>query len=165
MTIRVPKELVFLGWVLDATLEREGKIIKVNDDWYGWFMATVPGAEHMPEGRARIYLLSSDSYFAKNKPVTEKAADTFREWTTNEPQEVFQTEAPDDFGHVQGRMVRLGYKSDKWEKRGQYHDYEHNFTEDDGVAPIVRTDTADIRESKGAVMQGGTMRVTAQGIA
>ena len=163
--IAVPKEIVFLGWVLDAIVESGETVIKVKDEWHGWFMATSSGSEKLRPGRARLFLLNSDVFFSKDRKPSKKAAKTLKNWTARNPDEVFQTKAPDDFPHKQGELSRLGYSSDKWEHKGKFFDYDHDFRESGGRPPTVRTDHKDIAKSKGAVISGGTMRITNRGIA
>lgn len=163
--IRVPRELVFLGYVLDAIIEKDGTVIKVKDDWYNWFLCTTPGAERLASGRASLFLLDSGVYMGIEKKPSKKARRTYFEWSKNTPQQTFEASVPDDFPYLQGRIIRIGYASDKWTRRGRYENYDHDFYESGGIPPLIRTDKKDIAKSKGAVIKGGTMSITARGIA
>lgn len=163
--IRVPREIVFLGYVLDAIIERDNQVIKVKNEWHNWFMCTSPGAERLSSGRSSLFLLDSGIYKGIDKKPSQKARQTYYEWTKNNPKQTFETGVPDDFPYVQGRIIRIGYASDKWTRRGRYENYDHDFYDCGGIAPIIRTDKKDIAKSNGAVIKGGSMRITSRGIA
>jgi hypothetical protein len=65
----------------------------------------------------------------------------------------------------QGRVIRLDYRSDKWNRKGRTIDYTHDFLERGGRAPLAYTDAKTLASAKLVVVYGGSMAVTEAGIA
>lgn len=162
----VPPRTVLLGMVLDLTIEHAGERVTLTDEVLGWVMATTEAGMDAAPGRARLYLfpasdteleVGDDSKFAR-------ARETFERWHAREAEQVTEAEVPDTVGYFQGRLIRLGYRSDKWGPRGDCHDYDHSFTEHDALAPKFYSDTEELEGMTAAVVTGGGMSITEAGI-
>jgi hypothetical protein len=159
---RAPATTAMLGRVLDLQVERDGHRITVTG-WAGWALLTDPNAMDRAPGRARLYL-------APWKPAGKRALrnaaaeETYAAWHARNPKQRLELDVPDELGAYQGRVIRIGYRSDKWGRRGSSHDYDHDFREGRHTAPKLYTDTRNIDRARGAVIVGGDMRVTERGI-
>lgn len=153
-----------LGTVLDAVIEIRGQRHTVKR-WHGMKLLTDPDA--IDRARPKLYLVRG----RLERPTRlEPGADagaasrTFEGWHQRENDLVGELETK-AAKYAQGRMVVIGYRSDKWERKGKAHDYSHDFFEDGGRPPLVYTDTRDLEAARTVVVVGGSMRVTRAGIA
>jgi len=156
---RVPPVTVQLGTVLDLRIER-GQTRTFIDDWAGWLLLT--DERGMDSTRPRLWLLPPTRTGGEPGAEGTAAGDTYDRWHKRPPATVEELHAPDEIGHLQGRVLAIGYRSDKWGRRGEVHDYDHDFT--DGKAPKLYTSHASLETSVGAVIVGGDMRITERGI-
>lgn len=93
------------------------------------------------------------------------AIDTYTLWHDREPEGVRQSaELPDLINVRVGDALRIGYRSDKWNKRGTTTDYDHDYTEPQYKQPEVWADCADLSKARVIVIVGGNQRVTPEGI-
>lgn len=156
----VPPVTVQLGTVLDVRFEFRGQRITV-DEWDGWQLLTDEGA--MDSARPRLWLLPGKLEADAERDAIGPAPRTYERWHRRGFDFVSDLEVSDSpIGFRQGRVVGIGYRSDKWGRRGETHDYDHDFTE--GDPPLLYTDRADIADATAAVIVGGDMRVTERGI-
>lgn len=163
-THSVPPVTVCLGKVLDAVIEHRGKRYTVTK-WRGMHMLTDPQA--LERARPRLYLVRGKlERQVRLEPgaYAGKASDTYAGWHQRENEKVGELDTR-AAKFAQGRIVLIGYRSDKWEKRGRTHDYSHDFFEGDGTPPLVYTDTRTLDAARTVVIVGGSMRVTEGGIA
>jgi hypothetical protein len=161
---KVPPVTVSLGTVLDAVVEHRGTRYTVTR-WKGMHLLTDPGA--MDSARPRLFLVRGKlGGKAKLAPDADAgdASDTYREWHRRQPAQVGELDTH-AAKYPQGRMVMIGYRSDKWGRRGKTHDYSHDFHEDGGKPPLVYTDTRALDAARTVVVVGGSMLVTDRGIA
>ena len=160
----VPDVTVSLGQVLDLTVEHDGFRTTI-DEFDGWQMlADENGFEHQP-GHAKLFLIEGD--LKRMQPVPEEmeqAAETYEEWNKREPEKMGELDTPDDIGYYQGRVIQLGYVSDKWNERGEEEPYDHLFTELGALPPKLYTDRPEIADSKAAIIVGGDFQITQRGI-
>lgn len=160
----VPAITVQLGTVLDAVIEHRGQRYTVTK-WKGLVLLT--GENAIESKRPALYLVRGK---LTNKQKLEKGADagaasrTFNAWHAREHDLVGELDTR-AAKYPQGRMVLIGYASDKWGKRGKSHDYTHDFYEDGGNPPLVYTDSRTLDAARTVVVVGGSMRVTDRGIA
>lgn len=150
---------VKLGTVLDATIAH-GRKRTVVDEWRGFQLLT--GEAAFDQSRPRLYLVRGR--LGGDPGVNgDKGAETYSRWHKREPRRVgeLNTQAA---RYPQGRMVRIGYRSDKWSRRGTTADYDHDFLEDGGSAPLVYTNTRTLAAATTIVVVGGSMRITEAGI-
>lgn len=163
----VPPETVLLGFVLDLVVEDSaGEVRLAIDEWHGWAMVTTPGGMDATAGRARLYLLDrgetrDEGDLDAGKPRL-LASDTYARWHRRGAERLLELTVPDTIGYPQGRVRRIGYRSDKWSKRGEFEDYEHDFPE--GEEPLLYTDTEFLDDAHAALLVGGQMRITEGGI-
>lgn len=162
---RVPAQTTMLGSVLDVTIEHDGRRAFVTE-WRGWLMLCGLTAMDAAPGRARLYLMRGELEPSDRMPSNTGAA-TYERWHRRNPEQVgiVDNGGPDEIGFYQGRAIQLGYRSDKWGRRGRTHDYDHNFYEDRGDPPRIYTDRATLQGSSAAVLVGGSMSITERGIA
>lgn len=162
----VPPRTVLLGMVLDLTIERNGERVTLTDEVRGWVMATTEAGMDAAPGRARLYLfpaselapdVGDDSKFAR-------ARETFERWHARQAEQVTEAEVPDTVGYLQGRLIRIGYRSDKWGRSGDFHDYDHSFAEAGALPPKLYSDTEELQDMTAAVVVGGDMSITEAGI-
>jgi len=96
---------------------------------------------------------------------TADAAATFEAWHRREPSHVDTLDnLPDVIGVYIGRATRIGYRSDKWGKKGHAQDYDHDYTEPGYSPPEVWADRADLDQAHAIVIVGGNQRITPEGI-
>ena len=157
---RVPKVTLKLGTVIDCTIG-DGNARAFVDDWKGYQLLT--GESAMDARRPALYFvrgrLGGDPGVA-----AAAAAKTYRRWHQRDPERVGELDW-DPCEYRQGRMLRLGYRSDKWGSRGKAVAYDHDFLEDGGTAPLVWTNTRTLEAATTIIVVGGSMRVTERGIA
>jgi len=164
MTHRFAAQTVALGTVLDLSIAPSARERIFVTEWRGWWLLTTPDAMDRAPGYARLFLAAGRAERTDEAP-NGAAAETFTAWHARDADRVVELEVPSRLPHVQGRLLRLGYRSDKWARRGQWDDYEHDFSERGGAPPLLYTDRADIEDSSAALVVGGDMVITERGIA
>lgn len=101
----------------------------------------------------------------KNATAQDDAAQTYEKWHEREALHVTDADGlPNVIGVFIGHALRIGYRSDKWHERGQFEDYDHDYTERKYEAPEVWADRADLAQASAIVIVGGNQRITPQGI-
>jgi len=158
---RVAPITVKLGTVLDCTISYAHERLFVTE-WRGFHLLT--GADAMEQHRPRLYFVRG-RLGADPHVDPDRANATYRRWHDRDPARVGELETADRCTILLGRMTRLGYRSDKWHRRGRTVDYDHDFIEGRGTAPLVYVDAAHVSKVTTAVVLGGSMRVTERGIA
>lgn len=158
---RVAPVTVKLGTVLDCTIAHGDKRLFVTE-WRGFQLLT--GEDAMNQLRPRLYLVRG-RLGADPGIDPDRANATYRRWHDRDPERVGELETADRVTILLGRMIRLGYRSDKWDRRGRTVDYDHDFQEGRGVAPLVYVDKPNVRSVGTVIVIGGSMRVTERGIA
>lgn len=159
-----PRVLVHYGTVLDLTIEQGHERVRL-DEWHGWHMLVPQNAMDVAPGRARIYLVRG-----KLEDRTElegehdQAQETYARWHQRGADFVGMLDVPDALEWHQGRVLRIGYRSDKWGRRGTEHDYDHDFTEDGHRPPLIYTSSRQLARSRAALIRGGDMAITEGGI-
>lgn len=159
----VPALTVHLGTVLDAVIEHKGLRYTVKR-WHGLQMLTNPNAFEIT--RPKLFLVRG----RLERPVRLEpgahagpASDTYERWHQRENERVGEL-VTKVAKYPQGRMVVIGYRSDKWGPRGKRHDYSHDFFEDGGRPPLVYTDTRALDAASTVVVVGGSMTIAEGGI-
>lgn len=163
---RVPPQTVRLGHVLDLHVEVNADTRVRIDEWHTWLMCCGENGFDLQPGRAKLFLFAPmrDDSDASERDRSA-ATRAYERWHKREAKRVDVYDVPDTFRHCQGRVLRIGYQSDKWGQRGKGHDYDHDFCERDGLPPLLYTDVRDISKARGAVLVGGDMVITEGGIA
>jgi hypothetical protein len=158
----VPPTTVRLGSILDIDLELGG-LRKRVDEFKGFHvLAGENGIESGP-GRSRLFLVPGKLENLPDEEASPSGARTFETWTGRPPDKMGELETPQAIGYYQGRVLRIGYRSDKWD-RSRPVDYDHDFTERGGRPPKLYTDRPSFADSTGAVIAGGDFVITARGI-
>lgn len=165
MTVhKVPALTVKLGTVLDAVIEERGNRHTVYR-WKG--MQLLTDANAMEKGRPKLYLVRGKLQATRKLRADADAgaaSDTYGEWHKR-PHDLVGELDTRPCGHRLGRMVLIGYRSDKWGRKGETHDYSHDFFEENGVPPLVYADARTLDSARCVVVVGGSMKVTDRGIA
>lgn len=164
MTHRFAPRTVALGTVLDLSIAPSSRERVFVAEWRGWWLLTTPDAMERAPGYARLFLASGRAERTGEAP-DGAGAETYAAWHERDPDRVLELDVPSQLPHLQGRLLRLGYRSDKWGRRGEFEDYEHDFSERAGAPPLIYTDRADIEDSSAALVVGGDMVITERGIA
>ena len=163
---RIPSITVHYGKVLDLMFEFGDQRVFVSQ-WRGWHMLVAERALDTAPGRVKLYLVKGSLGRRKLLQGDEhdRAQDQYERWHQRDALQVGQiANIPDAIDYRQGRVLRLGYRSDKWSRRGHMTDYDHDFTERGGMPPWLYTDTRNIERAHAAVIVGGSMAVTEGGI-
>lgn len=163
---KIPAVTVRYGSVLDLMFD-DGEYRITVTEWRGWHMLVGREAMDAAPGRARIYLVRGR--LAKKKALKgdehDRAQEQYERWHQRDAQWLGELDKlPSAISCKQGRVLRIGYKSDKWSKRSTTHDYDHDFTEGGHRAPLLYTDKRAIESSRAAVIVGGDMAITEGGI-
>lgn len=163
---RPPEVAVKLGTVLDLVVEDRDVRLFLRD-WGGWQLLTDEDGMEREPGRARLYLFAGKLELDGELEPDDlpEAAATHVAWNQREADKVGTLrEIPDEIGWYQGRVLEIGYRSDKWARKGKTHDYHHIFTEHGAQPPRLYTNTKNIDRARAAVITGGDMSVTPEGI-
>jgi hypothetical protein len=163
----VPKTVVQLGTVLDlSTVRGRARTLWEGSDVGGMLLCTSARGMDGAPGRAPLYLLRVDRRLNPDNPPGETAAaDTYERWHERAPDGIAELDGlPDDLPHYIGRALRVGYRSDKWGKRGEVKDYDHDYTEPGYAPPGVWADDPDLSKARAILVRGGNQRVTEEGI-
>jgi hypothetical protein len=159
---RAPRTTVLLGTVLDLQVEHDDMRTTVTH-WKGWALLADADSMERAAGRARLFLVPFKVDGPRERQ-SDDAEDTYWRWHKRNPRKVLQLDVPDTFGALQGRVLRIGYRSDKWTRRGNARDYDHDFREGGALAPLIYTNARTLQGARGACITGGDMRVTERGI-
>lgn len=159
---RAPRTTVLLGTVLDLQVEHDDMRTTVTH-WKGWALLADADAMDRAPGRARLFLAPMIPEGRRERQSAD-AEETYARWHERNPRKVLQLDVPDEFRNLQGRVLRIGYRSDKWTRRGNARDYDHDFREGGALAPLIYTNTRTLQGARGACITGGDMRVTEAGI-
>jgi hypothetical protein len=163
--MRIPATTVRIGSVLDLTFERGQERIRV-DEWHGWHVLIPENAFDVAPGRARIFLVRGQLRGKEQLQGDEldRAQTAYERWNQRDAMLVGELDVPDEINHRQGRALRIGYRSDKWSRRGTTHDYDHDFTERGHRPPLLYTNTPNLARARAALLVGGDMSITEGGI-
>lgn len=159
----IPGLTVHYGTVLDLQVEHRRKRELVTR-WKGWCMLVGENAMRAAPGRARLYLVKGKLEPTGKARTKASALETYERWHQRAADKIGELDVPDEITHKQGRVIRIGYRSDKWNRRGSMVDYDHSFLEDGHRAPWLYTDAASLSKSTAAVIVGGDMAITEGGI-
>lgn len=162
---RIPGRTVELGSLLDLHVELDASHRVRVDEWAGW-LVTIPehGFELLP-GRAKIFLFAPKPAPVRDAGNLSAAERAYKRWHKRGAEELAVHTVPDHVGHYCGRVLRIGYRSDKWGPRGKTIDYDHDFTENGARAPKLYTSSSERNGSTAALIVGGDMTITERGIA
>lgn len=162
----VPPLTFALGTVLEAAIEvRPGELVVIHE-WRGMHLLSEEDA--FDRARPRLYLVRSKPIKLPAAPVSQGrlngAAESYRRWHKRAADKLFELTAG-TARYPLGRLLRLDYRSDKWNAKGKAIEYTHDFTEDRGKPPMVYADRKAFEGAKTVIATGGTMRITEAGIA
>jgi hypothetical protein len=164
---RIPPVAVQLGTVLDLDVTTEHGTRLFIKEWRHWLMLTSSAGMDASPGRARLYLVkvTPRRVALDVNAVSERAAETFGRWHERDAANAFELDGlPDSIAYYQGRVLRIGYRSDKWHERGAKVDYDHDCQERGARPPRLYTSAASVGRSRAAVLVGGSMHITERGI-
>jgi hypothetical protein len=166
MSHSIPALTVRYGTVLDLMIAHGQERITVTE-WRGWHMLVSERAMTTAPGRVKLYLvrgpLSRRRLIAGDEH--DQAQEQYERWHRRDAHTLSEiTGIPDAIGYRQGRVLRIGYRSDKWSNRGKHNDYDHDFTEGGARSPWLYTNTRALEKARAAVIVGGTMAITEGGI-
>ena len=162
---RIPPRTVKLGTVLDLQIEVNVNTRVRIDEWAGWLLVCPENGFELAPGRSKLYLFAPLPDGEASERVNYDAATrAYERWHKRDAARVDVHKVPDRFTCLQGRVLRIGYRSDKWGARGKSHDYDHDFCEGDALPPLLYTNKRGLN-SDGAVIVGGDMTITERGIA
>jgi hypothetical protein len=161
---RIPRVTAGLGIVLDCTIAH-GQQRAFVEEWKGFHLLTNENAFGAAPGRAKLYFVRG-KIAGRAEPGAKhgRAAEAYTRWTEYDPDWVGELEGVAPCKYLQGRLMLLGYRSDKWSARRKPVDYEHDFCERGHTPPLVYTSARTLEASKCVVVTGGSMRVTEGGI-
>lgn len=162
---KYPPTTVKLGFVLDMQLEPNPEVRLRIEEWRDWLMACGENGFELPPGRGKLFLFAPVELDDASRRDMSAATRAYERWHRREAGRVDMYDVPDELAHLQGRVLRIGYRSDKWGRRGSEHDYDHDFCEGDALPPLLYTDKKNLSDSRGAVLVGGDMVITEGGIA
>ncbi len=154
-----PRELVQIANARELTLA-DGMVYK----WTvaeRWPLLTLPGAERLPPGRGRLFLVSpSGATRPEAAGERPRAARTFETWTARPPRREFDLDVPaaDEFTPI-GHAVNIVYRSDKWGRPNT--DWTHPFKKSNPPqVGVVGTQA----QPRAVTVYGGAFRVTNRGL-
>ena len=166
MSHSVPGLTVKYGTVLDLTIATRDVRIFVTE-WDGWQMLVSERAMLLPPGRAKLYLVKGAirSKVLLQGDEHDQAQEQYERWHQRDAESIGEiVDIPDTIAYRQGRLLRIGYRSDKWTRRGKGRDYDHDFTENGHRPPLIYTNTRALERARAAVIVGGDMSITEGGI-
>lgn len=166
MSHSIPGLTVLYGTVLDLTFA-SGEYRVLVTEWRGWQMLVGERAMLAAPGRAKVYLVRGaiTKRAALQGDEHDQAQEQYERWHQRDAATLGEIDRlPDTISHCQGRVLRLGYRSDKWSRRGKHRDYDHDFTEGAHSPPLLYTSARSVERSKAAVIVGGDMAITEEGI-
>lgn len=134
MKIRLPDALVALGQVLDVVIEHNGRRMVLDFPKPPHWLCT-------DIGRQALYLLPipkghrGQRFPAGAGGQLGALASVFRTWSDFEPRRAsLVTTRLGREWKARGRVVRIGYRSDKWTNKPT--DYEHDFKAQPRIAQL-----------------------------
>jgi hypothetical protein len=162
---RIPKHTVQLGTVLDLDVTDRGRRVFI-DDWKHWLMLCDERGMETAPGRTKLFLVKMPRRTVRlDGDELERGAETYGRWHQRDADELLELDGlPDSIAYYQGRVTRIGYRSDKWHPRGKSVEYDHDCQERGGKPPMLYTSHADIARARAAVLVGGSMHLTERGI-
>lgn len=158
----IPGLTVHYGTVLDLQVEHRRRRELITA-WKGWCMLVGENAMRASPGRARLYLVRGKLGDTRRK-ASDSALETYERWHQRLADRIGELTVPDEISYRQGRVTRIGYRSDKWNRRNAMVDYDHSFLEDSHRAPFLYTDAPTLNKASAAVIVGGDMAITEEGI-
>jgi hypothetical protein len=161
----IPARTVKFGLVLDLLVQPDATTRVRIDEWRGWLMCVGENGFELSPGRAKLFLFRRGNDEVPAARDYERGARAYERWHKRVAVRVDQYDVPDELCYKQGRVLRIGYSSDKWTARGRRRAYEHDFCEEGGRPPMLYTDKASIARCRGAVLVGGDMVISEEGIA
>jgi hypothetical protein len=161
---KYPATTVKLGFVLDLTIEPNAEQRIRIDEWCGWLMCCPENGFELQAPRGKLFLWSPQPEQGARERDYSAATRAYERWHKRDAKRVNLHDVPDKLTHCQGRVLRIGYRSDKWGKRGQSHEYDHDFLEHNGLPPLLYTDVKRLDKARGAVLVGGSMVIREGGI-
>jgi hypothetical protein len=166
MAHAIPGLTVHYGTVLDVLFATGDMRISVTE-WRGWHMLVSERAMTTAPGRVKLYLVKGT--IKERTRLTgdelDRAQEQYERWHRRDAKELGQiVSIPEAIAWRQGRVLRIGYRSDKWSPRGKMNDYDHDFTEGGARPPWLYTSSQAIEKARAAVIVGGTMAITEGGI-
>lgn len=128
-----------------------------------WPVFVPEGAEQLPAGAGRIYIVRPTGASAPSDPPAPgtRASDTFREWHAFDPSEQYRLDVPAvvEFGPAVGVAYCIIYRSDKY--GDGMIDYDHKFKADsEPTIAVVGT----LESPRAILLRGGAFRITRRGI-
>jgi hypothetical protein len=162
---KIPSVTVAIGTVLDLHVQIDSATRARIDEWRGWLIVIPEHGFALRAGHAKLFLFSPKvrrPVAGGNLSAAERA---YRRWHKRDPLELVQHKVADTVPYEQARVLRIGYRSDKWGPAGKEHDYDHDFLEHGGRPPKLYTDRSSIEKSSAAVLVGGSMSISERGIA
>jgi hypothetical protein len=162
----VPTVTIELGTVLDAVIMHAREHVTVTE-WKG--MRLLADHDAFDRARPKLYLVRAKpikvTSVQEPQGVVDEATDHYKRWHQREAARLFELAWTKPATVKQGRVLRLDYRSDKWNRKGRTIDYTHDFLERGGRAPLAYTDSKTLAGAKLVVVHGGSMAVTEAGIA
>jgi hypothetical protein len=161
----LPAVVEKLGTVLDLTVTHADKRLRI-DDWKGWQLLTPVDAFKRTAGHGRLYLVKGalGDQVENADLLLESYGVTYEKWHKREAEKALALQHADQVGVLLGRVERIGYRSDKWGRRGKTHDYDHDFRERGGRMPKLWIDKKHASAATTAVITGGDFVVRQEGI-
>lgn len=162
--MRIPPRTVSLGSVLDFTTCLGDVRTRWDLELEGWAMLTDVGAFSMRKGVPGLYLVKPRrESVASDEPQGDGVRD-YQKWHARDPAEVLEMEVADECPYLIGDVTQIGYRSDKWNKRGVDVDYDHDMTEHGKMPPQAWADSPDLQNATAVIIRGGDMQITVDGI-
>lgn len=161
----VPSVIEQLGTLLDLTIVHGEHRLRISE-WKGWQLLTPVDAFERAAGQGRLYLVKHKlgETLGDAAELLANFGRAYTKWHKREPEKARALEHADKIGNLLGRVERIGYRSDKWERRGKMHNYDHDFRERGGKAPKLWIDAKQVKTATTAVITGGDFVVRAEGI-
>ncbi len=167
MTHKIPRVVESLGTILDLTVTHGAHRLRI-DEWKAWQLLAPVDAMHRTHGAGKLYLvaheLGDDFDPTTTERLLQQCGETYGVWHQRDAERVRKLETGNGAGVLLGRVERIGYRSDKFGRRGRTHDYDHDFRERGGKPPKLWIDAKTIGAAKTAVISGGDFVVRAEGI-
>lgn len=163
----VAAETTKIGVVLDLVTQFGSTRTTWDMEPGAWHMLIEDDAFSRAPGEAPLFLVRGTKTAADRVELKPRARgrEAYNAWNERDPVEIFElSEIPDLIPIYVGRAMTIGYRSDKWNGRGDEVDYTHSFTERGHIPPEVWADVADIERARALVIIGGDMRITVDGI-
>lgn len=158
---RVPAITAHLGRALDVVIERNDGEREKWDEIRGFQLLAPADAMDRSPGAGRLYVVAGK--LEDREPVElgdhADAEHTYQQWHRRPADVTGRIEVPDAIGVPLGRAIRIGYKSDKFGRKGAEVAYEHDFSE-----PYPRVYVTSRKAPRAMVLSGGNFTVSGRGI-